>query len=81
MAYTPSVYPTGQDITEYLYRELLRISSDLRLIEEGRGLPVRHVEPTEKPREGMLVFADGTDWNPGAGAGYYEYVSGAWNKL
>lgn len=39
-----------------------------------------HVEP-EKPREGMLARADGTDWNPGGGKGTYEYVDGAWVKL
>lgn len=30
--------------------------------------------------EGMIVKADGTTWNPGAGAGVYVYVSG-WVKL
>lgn len=34
-----------------------------------------------KPREGMFAFADGTTWNPGAGRGLYNYVSGAWVKL
>lgn len=31
--------------------------------------------------EGSVVFADGTNWNPGGGAGFYGYHSGAWNKL
>jgi hypothetical protein len=35
----------------------------------------------DKPRDGMLVFADGTNFNPGAGAGTYEYRGGAWHKL
>jgi hypothetical protein len=30
---------------------------------------------------GTLIFADGTDWNPGSGAGLYEYRGGAWHKL
>lgn len=34
-----------------------------------------------KKREGMIVFADGTNWNPGTGKGVYAYYSGAWNKL
>lgn len=34
-----------------------------------------------RPYTGMIAFADGTNWNPGAGAGYYGYHSGAWNKL
>jgi hypothetical protein len=39
-----------------------------------------HVAPA-KPREAMLRFADGTDWDPGSGRGLYQYVSGAWVKL
>ena len=34
-----------------------------------------------KPRDGMVVFADGTDWNPGSGRGYYGYYSAAWHFL
>jgi len=41
---------------------------------------VWHVAPP-KPREGMLVYADGTDWNPGSGAGYYVYYAGAWHPM
>jgi len=37
--------------------------------------------PPIKPRETMIRFADGTSWNPGAGRGLYQYVSGAWTKL
>jgi hypothetical protein len=36
----------------------------------------------DKPREGMVAYANGTNWNPGGtGAGLYVYVSGAWAKL
>lgn len=34
-----------------------------------------------KPRAGMLRFADGVGWNPGGGAGFYQYVGGGWVKL
>lgn len=34
-----------------------------------------------KPREGMVVMADGTTWNPGSGVGVYVYASGSWTKL
>lgn len=33
-----------------------------------------------KPREGMIVKADGTHWNPGSGAGVYCY-RGGWTFL
>ena len=38
------------------------------------------VEP-QRPQEGDTVNADGTNWNPGSGAGRYTYVGGAWVKL
>lgn len=45
----------------------------IRLVEQHRA--------PEKPREGDIRFADGTDWNPGAGKGIYAFYSAAWNKL
>ena len=35
----------------------------------------------ERYQNGDVVFADGTNWNPGSGAGLYERRSGAWVKL
>lgn len=34
-----------------------------------------------RPYDGMVAFADGTNWNPGAGQGLYIYYATAWNKL
>ena len=31
--------------------------------------------------DGMVVKADGVNWNPGAGAGVYCYYGAAWNRL
>ena len=39
-----------------------------------------NVAPT-RPRVGMVVLADGVNWNPGAGGGFYGYRAGAWFKL
>ncbi len=36
---------------------------------------VWHVAP-DKPRTGMEIYADGTNWNPGSGEGKYVYKSG-----
>jgi hypothetical protein len=38
---------------------------------EGR-MEVFHQEP-DKPEDGVIIYADGTDWNPGHGRGYYWY--------
>ena len=41
---------------------------------------VLHAAP-DRLATGLLVFADGTDWNPGSGAGLYEYRGSVWHKL
>ncbi|RMH14906.1 MAG: hypothetical protein D6698_12045 [Gammaproteobacteria bacterium] len=80
MAYTPSIVPLEYD-PAFLYEELDRIA---RSINELKGdmitLYPRAVPPT-RPQEGMVVNADGTNWNPGGGAGLYQYLSGSWVKL
>ena len=35
----------------------------------------------DRPRNGMVVLADGTNWDPGSGAGVYAYYGSAWVKL
>lgn len=83
MAYTPEPL-SGElelpQLSEYLTRELSRISAEFQLAEDGVLLPMRTTAPA-KPREGMLAIADGTEWNPGSGKGLYEYRTGAWVKL
>lgn len=34
-----------------------------------------------RPRDGMVAMADGTNWNPGSGAGFYGYRAGSWRFL
>jgi hypothetical protein len=70
----------GEGVTpQWLYNELQRIGTGMR---EPSGLlfDVLHVEPG-RPQEGLVVCADGTDWNPGAGAGLYLRIGAAWVKL
>lgn len=43
-------------------------------------LPVLTAAPAALA-DGTIAYADGTSWNPGSGAGFYGYVSGAWTKL
>ena len=43
----------------------------------GLQLQPQYVEPF-RPREGYVVYADGTEWNPGSGAGLYYYDGSAW---
>ena len=44
-------------------------------------LQVLTAEPADKTA-GMIVYADGTTWNPGSGEGIYYYnSSGSWVQL
>ena len=78
--YVPTTPPKDYDMV-WLSQELYRISSFLEEMEVPliRITPV-HVAPV-RPREGNVVNADGTDWNPGSGGGLYQYLSSAWVKL
>ena len=83
MRYVPKTVPlnTPPGLRDWLASELRRIANSLA---EPR-VDVQCLEPlaAEPARlaDGMLVYADGTNWNPGAGAGVYARESGAWQKL
>lgn len=63
----------------YIKEQLSEVSDNLSLI-DNLTLVELHAEPV-KPRTGMVVLADGTNWNPGSGAGFYGYRGGAWALL
>lgn len=79
-SYTGSPVPPEYS-QSWLAEEFRRISAAVSLVEND-VIIIRplHAAPS-KLAEGMVANADGTDWNPGAGAGLYEYVGGAWSKL
>lgn len=79
MVYNPGRLGDITDVDElrgFLEDELNKISKEFN---ETLALDLRdtHREP-ERPREGMVVSADGADWNPGSGKGAYTYQNGAW---
>jgi hypothetical protein len=59
--------------------ELTEIERTFRL-QDLIQLQVLHSEPA-KPRDGMVVAADGTNWDPGSGEGIYAWYNNQWNKL
>jgi hypothetical protein len=77
---TPPVNPTTQELMQYLDTELQQIAGELALIAAGNVVEPRNVAPG-KPRNGMFAIADGTNWNPGSGAGAYCYYGAAWHFL
>lgn len=79
MAYTSAPPPAVYD-PQWFRLELSKIREAL-----FSPVPFEHLEPQhtapDKPRDGMIVLADGADWNPGSGAGYYGYYGGSWVYL
>jgi len=65
-----------------LYDELKRVEDAFR----GRqgfqlvNFDKYNVEPT-KPQEQDVAYADGSNWNPGQGAGLYIYINSQWEPL
>lgn len=81
MTYTPGgrAIKDLDDLRLYVDEELTRLSKELAETTALENRPIS-VAPT-RPREGMIVFADGTNWDPGNGAGSYEYIAGLWRPL
>lgn len=80
--YEPS--PTPYDFSNFrtwAAQQLRRVADVLRTpTVQGVHFDTLHVEPARRS-DGDIVLADGTDWNPGAGAGLYIRLSGTWVKL
>ncbi len=68
-----------EEIPEYVYRQMLELA-DVLTETQLVSLTATHEAPS-KASDGDIRLADGSDWNPGSGAGFYGYHSGAWNKL
>ena len=80
-SYRPLPPPADpKDVGRWAMNEFLTIA---RHLADGRDFDLLNTihAPPSKPREGMVVHADGTNWDPGSGAGRYERVGGAWVKL
>lgn len=78
MTYRRTAFP-GELDAALVMQEFERIEQALELFDHIQLLEL-HAEPL-KPRDGMIVLADGTGWNPGAGQGFYGRYASAWHKL
>lgn len=82
MTYRPSRAPEIvklEELVRWVEQEFEKISSDSLILDQIQ-LTELTAAPA-KPRKGMVVYADGTLWNPGAGAGFYGYNGAAWAKF
>lgn len=78
--YSPIPPVAGKDPANYAFDEFMDLARALAESQEFLQLQELNVAPL-KPRTGMVVLADGTNWDPGSGAGFYGYYGAAWVKL
>lgn len=78
--YSSNLSPDPEMLRRQLDEELTAIERAWGSAEDFFELKELHSAPV-KIRLGMVVLADGTDWNPGSGQGVYCYYNSQWNKL
>ena len=81
--YTPTPVPrSADDLSAYLAAELQELSQSLIGSVPFLMLQTLNASPA-RPREGMVIKVDGTNFNPvpASGAGFYGYRAGLWRFL
>jgi hypothetical protein len=78
--YQPGPVPDDtKQLQAFIRDQLEQIAGSLNSLADGQ-LDVTTVAPA-KPRDGMLRYADGANWDPGSGEGFYGYYDSAWHFL
>ena len=79
--YSPNPVPSDpEDLPRYIFEELLKLQG---AIEENPTtfIEVKNSTPARK-NQGDIVFADGTNFDPGSGEGiYFVNAAGNYTKL
>lgn len=74
------MYQAGNTSNAELNAELHKVERAFNDPADFTYLRTLNVVPV-KPRGGMIAKADGVNWNPGQGAGTYQYNGTAWTLL
>jgi hypothetical protein len=76
----PPMNPGVADLARYVDDELHAVAQAQQDTRDFIQLNVLNRAPI-RPRDGMLIEADGTHFDPGSGAGCYIRRAGVWIKL
>lgn len=81
LARSPPSVETVEDLKAWLDQELQAIS--LASADQNISQLNEQFAPPQRPRDGMIAFADGTKWNPGGSParGLYFFRDGTWHRL
>lgn len=71
----------GKALAAWVEDELERFANDQ--LDNMQAVDLRPIYASPlRPREGMIIYADGSSWDPGSGAGVYAYgADGLWKPL
>lgn len=69
-----------QALAQSLRLELEKLALQLSQPTDYMALNTLYAAP-KRVFDGQIVKADGTQWNPGSGAGVYVRIGAAWSKL
>jgi hypothetical protein len=69
-------------LSQFLQSEIERITDGLESPFTHQLLEPLAVEPARRSTtQAMVVYADGTNWDPGSGEGIYAFYGSSWKKL
>jgi len=75
---------TTDGLLQYLGETFAEVEQRLDACEKAELMNLVEIfEAPDRPRNGDIVFADGTEWDPGSGRGLYTYNgnTSAWVQL
>lgn len=79
--YTPGTPPQdAASLAAFLRVELAKIAQAMETQDASLSLDTLYAAP-KKFRDGTIVKADGTTWDPGSGSGLYVYRDADWHFL
>jgi hypothetical protein len=81
---SPEMRTWWQQVKYSLEQVLPLLIANVNDYKDGRNNRIQMDVLTSAPTsivDGMVIFADGTSYDPGSGRGLYERVSSAWVKL
>jgi hypothetical protein len=86
MTFRPDVSPVFKNselrnLAAWASRQLYRLSNEQQI--SNFVILAKQYKAPDKPQDGQIAYADGTEWNPGSGRGAYRYdaTGSTWQLL
>lgn len=80
MSYTPSPPPAELSV-QSVWDEFNKIRDFIEVIQVDYVSYRKHHSPPLRPKEGVVYYADGVNWDPGQGEGLYFYIGLGWSIM